>query len=252
MTHRKTFENIHKHLDTLPKPQRSLFSYLKIDRAASDEMILQALDRRRRWAQGFQSNPKYRAEATWIIRNHRTLRRLMVHHRDDYLQFLEEREQGLSRALLEMFIRGAMLNGTITAATEVAIIAQSRRLGLRDSVARALFERLLASSNIVRPEAVPDYYVTLGAQLGTPQAHLRMLFERRLRQARAIEDPDRYCATINDIHEAWRTLGEPLRRRLYDIHYRNAHPDLVEDVDDEMTMDVPKPAQVNVMTASAS
>jgi hypothetical protein len=78
---RRDFDQIEKFLGTVGKP--SLFEYYAVDPEADVPAVEEALKKKRGWAQGQQGNPKFRAEALWVIKNMALVRRALVDERHD-------------------------------------------------------------------------------------------------------------------------------------------------------------------------
>lgn len=76
-----------------------LFAWLGITWSASQHARSEALKKRRKWAQGQQSNPKHGSAARWVIRHQAELQRLLVDKPETYRLMLAEelRAQGEHR-----------------------------------------------------------------------------------------------------------------------------------------------------------
>ena len=68
-----------------------LFEYLELEGNWSTEEGLEAVKKRRRWAQGQRSNPKFKGQAIFVIKNS-TLFEEIIRAPDAYRQTLGERE----------------------------------------------------------------------------------------------------------------------------------------------------------------
>jgi hypothetical protein len=143
MSAQQAFTDIHRSLVQLGHDKASLFQYLGLSQEASVAETEAALNTRRQWAQGQQANPKFRAEATWLIRNHRVLHRLLLQHRVDYIRYLESHAQNAGLDSLELFMRGALLYGPPSPSIEAAILKEGERLGVDPDLARLHLRRLL-------------------------------------------------------------------------------------------------------------
>ena len=143
MSAQQAFTDIHRSLVQLGHDKASLFHYLGLSREASVADTEAALSAKRQWAQGQQANPKFRAEATWIIRNHRVLHRLLLQHRMEYIRYLESHAQNAGLDSLELFMRGALLYGPPSPSIEDAILQEGERLGVDPDLARLHLRRLL-------------------------------------------------------------------------------------------------------------
>ena len=105
-----------KEVDTLlgTVGKTSLFEYYEVDPHSEDDVLDQAVKKRRSWAQGQQANPKFRTEALWLIKHNALVRRVMVDHRGEYLREIEQRVQRQRLKELSTFIRGTLASGKLT------------------------------------------------------------------------------------------------------------------------------------------
>ena len=139
----------------------SLFSYYGVSPDAPGPVVEQAISARRRWAQGMQSNPKYRQEAVWIIRNNSRLKDLLLNNRAAYLGQLSEEKDEANLEFLSLFIRGTMFSGTFSPEAEEAIRRQAGQLGISNEILEERIQTLLAENGATRvggrsaPKATP-------------------------------------------------------------------------------------------------
>ncbi|MEL6349172.1 MAG: hypothetical protein AAFV53_39070 [Myxococcota bacterium] len=123
--------------------QRTLFDYFDVDQHATVDEIQNAIKKRRSWAQGQQSNPKYREEAMWVIKNKALVADVLITHRDAYLEHLHAISSAQSLKTLRLFIQGAIADKVLTAASEEAIIEQGLTMDLTIDQIRQTIEALL-------------------------------------------------------------------------------------------------------------
>ncbi|MCP4807942.1 MAG: hypothetical protein GY913_15725 [Proteobacteria bacterium] len=128
----------------------SLFSYYGVRPDAPGPVLEQAISERRRWAQGMQSNPKYRGEAVWLIRNNSRLKDLLINNRAAYLGQLSDEKDEANLEFLSLFIRGTMFSGTFSPEAEEAIRRQAEQLGITDDVLEERIELLLSENGASR------------------------------------------------------------------------------------------------------
>jgi hypothetical protein len=109
-----------------------LYAYLKLTDDADLAEVEAALKKRRRWAQGQQSNPKYRSEAVWLIKNLSTLHHVLLEQGADYRSHLDSARSAEALATLEPFILGALADGVLTAKAEAVLLARGMEMGLSE------------------------------------------------------------------------------------------------------------------------
>lgn len=107
-----------------------LFAYLKLDMSADKAAIEAALKQRRRWAQGQQSNPKYRTEAVWIIKNKSALHNVLLDNAAAYRSHLRSARASEALEGLTPYILGAIADGVLTQKAEAAILQRGQDQGL--------------------------------------------------------------------------------------------------------------------------
>ena len=147
------FEAIDRFLNEVGRD--TLYDYLELASGASDDELRQPLATRRRWAQAQQANPKFRAEAVWLIRNTGLLEQALLEEREAYTLHLDAGEDQKKLQLLSLFIRGTLFSGRFTKDAEEAIRRQAARIGISEQVLDARIEELLAQHGAVRAEDEP-------------------------------------------------------------------------------------------------
>jgi hypothetical protein len=103
-------------------------AYYGLPEDAEPEAVEAAIKKRRTWAQGQQANPKYRAEALFIIKSNNVLRRLLLEQRDEYAEHFGEANPRLAE--LNDFVRKQLSESGWNPPSEVVIRALGRRLQL--------------------------------------------------------------------------------------------------------------------------
>lgn len=232
----------------------SLFAYYDLGHDAPDAAVEATLKKRRAWAQGQQANPKYRAEALWLIKNNALLRRTLLQNRRDYVGHVANAQARQSLQKLEPFMRGTLAGGVLTSEAEQAILRQGQQLGLQESQVREALGRLVQEVGArrkgqpapERPKAAPkaakkpaspfkDYYGILGVPPDADRASLEAAHKQKYRSARNRRDKQAVSALYADLDEAWRVLTDPVRKASYDAQWRAAQagirsPDVSSDV----------------------
>lgn len=142
------FDDISQFLTSVGRD--SLFSYYGVRPDAPGPVLEQAISERRRWAQGMQSNPKYRGEAVWLIRNNGRLKELLLQNRAAYIGQLSDEKDEANLEFLSLFIRGTMFSGSFSPEAEEAIRRQAEQLGISDAVLQQRIELLLNENGATR------------------------------------------------------------------------------------------------------
>ncbi len=217
---------------------RSPMAYLGLDEEASDEEIEAALKKKRSWAQGQQANPKYRAEALFIIKFNAALRRLLIEERDAYeAHFLDGQTQAKLDEL-DKFIRGALSGGVLTPQIDAAIRVQGRSLEMADHVVEQRINAIANEQGTTRATdedvggaaATIDFYALLQVSPLANDTEIAEAYRERYRWARNLRDHDRSGKVLSALDDAWRILRDPERRKRYDQR-RGELEDVTEEVE---------------------
>lgn len=166
--------------------QPDLFRYYELPPEATTEERDAAVKRRRSWAQGQQSNPKYRAEALFVIKHNTQLRALFVDGGDAY--------------------RGTLATAAPTVAPPALLPPPP---GLADPDRPA-------APKVEPPAQDEDLYALLGI---APDAHpddVAAAWQTRWRDIRRALAPEAQGPALARLDRAWQTLGDPESRRRYD------------------------------------
>ncbi len=227
--------------------KESLFEYYKLGTGAPAEELAQAVRKRREWAQGQQSNPKYRDEALWLIKNNNLVRRVLLEFQADYAAVLNIRVDQKALDTLTLFVKGTLAAGVLTPEGESAILRQGRTLGLPKKRIQACVESLLADSGVSRSasplpsspcltDADPwaddftelsdflDHYAVLEIAPEATLEDIEAAHRRRYRWARSLSDKHRSSEIYAQLDAAWRVLKDPDRRAAFDVIYRMRNP----------------------------
>ena len=128
----------------------NLFQYLGLRLEATDDEARAAIKKRRSWAQGQQSNPKYRSEAIWVIKNISLIKQILLEERTTYVQQLRLEKHRSALRTLSVYILGAMAGGVLSNLAEKAIRERGVKLGLPETLINQQIERLLKDQNAHR------------------------------------------------------------------------------------------------------
>lgn len=213
--------------------QSSLLEYYGVSPATDPAEVENRIRTQRAWAQTQQANPKFRNTALWLIKNNNLVRRVLLDELPAYVRAVAEREKRHKFSMLGVFVRGVLSDGTMTANAEAAITRQGRELGLAsDEIARFLKDLGLERSEDadmmeeVSRDFPPieadfrDYYTLLKVSPDAPQDQVEAAYRERYRWARTLKDTYRAGELYRELDEAWRSLGDPEKRKAYDRKYR--------------------------------
>lgn len=206
--------------------QTSLLAYYGLDTNSTPEEREAAIKGRRAWAQGQQSNPKFKAEALFLIKQNATLRRVLLEAPEKYAQVLEgtgaaERLDGWKQRVREA-VRGKVL----TARVEAELRAEGARLELTDAAIQKMVDEILVEVGGTRSEddrdelsllAEIDLYAVLQVEPSASPADLETAYRTRYKWARNLNDIKRSQDELNQLDRAWRVLSDASRRAAYDV-----------------------------------
>ena len=221
---RRELDDIERFLTTVGHP--TLLAYYGLTESGTPEDREAAVKKRRAWAQGQQANPKFKAEALFLIKNNTTLKRLLVMDFDAYRQHFIDVASAKNVDELSQFIRGALANAVLTAQGEAAARHHGRALGLDDAVVGARIDELLNEMGAVRgdfeDDAIPgsaaavDYYAVLDVSPFATPAELELAYRAKYRWARNVKDLKRSGEVLSNLDDGWRILKDPAKRDRYD------------------------------------
>lgn len=198
-------EIIAEFLASVGKPD--LYAYYGLDPLAPADEVEATLKRRRSWAQGQQSNPKFRGEALFLIKQNALVRRTLLEDASDYR---------------------ASLDATPTTAPEpsaptptlAAPVASVEDLPELEEVPDPTEIADTSASEATRPEPVAsegeDLYAVLAAPRLADAEDLGIAYRDRLRYLRFTLPAARLSTELARLERAWRVLGSPARRARYD------------------------------------
>jgi hypothetical protein len=221
---RRDLEEIERFLSSVGRA--SLFVYYAVDPAAPLDVLEDAVKKRRTWAQGQQSNPKYKYEALFIIKSNALLRRVLLDNLDEYRDHVRDDTAGRNLDVLSLFIKGTLSSGTLSSQAEAAVLYQGRQLELSDVAVVRRLEELLLETGTVREPSEPDdvtaegtaidHYAVLGVATNAQTTAIEEAYRSRYRWARSLKDLKRSAEVLQALDDAWRMLSDPKRRMRYD------------------------------------
>lgn len=220
----RDLDDIRRFLTSVGKS--TLFEYFGVPTDSPDDEVQAALKKRRAWAQGQQSNPKYRQEALWVIKNMARCRRAMIDGRLEYLAAARSASQQKLVEVLDLFILGNLTDGVLSARGERAIAEQGEIQGLPDHVVEERIETLLVERGARREgEATAgpfvDHYGVLGVRPDAPLNDLERAYRDRYHAARQLADPREGERVYAELDAAWEVLRNPGTRARYDERRRD-------------------------------
>src|SRR5690606_23977212 len=185
-------------------------SDLGIDPSASADEARGALKKRRKYMQGMQSNPKYKAEALFLIKNFAALDAVLAEP-IGYLEAVRKQQESSHLPILEMTIRTVLKGGSLNHEQEEYLRRQALELGLALETFEDTLERLAAQAGVPRAqegqrsaargrdeEALPDenleitdHYGILGLSSNATRDVLYVAYQSRYRAGRALADRER-------------------------------------------------------------
>ncbi len=230
----------------------NLVEYLGLDAASADSAEVRAkLKDRRKYMQGMQSNPKYKAEAVFLIKNFRSLDKLLT-DLDGYLAAVRREVESENLPIVEMTIRTVLKGGQMGADQKDYLLKQAADLGVADDTFNEILRKLAADAGVPLPGEVPldkegehmrpnegdsdhgsrvdptniedDYYVLLGIHSNATRDDVYNAYRRRHEEARAMPDKGAATRLLIRLDRAWKVLGDPEKRRIYDLGRKRTGP----------------------------
>ncbi|TNE91651.1 MAG: methyltransferase domain-containing protein [Deltaproteobacteria bacterium] len=158
-----------------------LFEYLGLSKDASAEEAKTALQKKRRYMQGMQSNPKFKDSARFLIKNYRVLEEVLTDPRAHLAAAATAREEEKLPMLL-LAVEGVMADGRVSQQEEQFLRTSALSLGISlETYERVLTEEALKRNAFVETQAHTNAHLdnavsihTMGAEPNTgEQSKLR-------------------------------------------------------------------------------
>lgn len=170
----------------------NLHSYLEASPDALPEDLRARLTQRRKLMQGMQSNPKYKQEALFLIKNFGKLDALLSEPQD-HLADMERRSESTHLPVLEMTIRSALSGGSLSAEQVAFLEKNAVELGVSPSTFSEILARLAQQHAVTLPgetetDDESDHYGVLGLSATASRAQVRAAYEARNRAIAQISD----------------------------------------------------------------
>ncbi len=219
----RDLDELERFLASVGRP--TLFAYYELAANVPAEEADEAIRKRRGWAQGQQSNPRFKSEALFLIKNNGLLRRVLVDQIEAYREQVGHQRASRNLEVLTLFIRGTLTTGQLSVQAEAAILHQGRQLDLADAAVARRIEALLTETGAVRDlhdddltadTISVDHYAVLGLDTGATAAQIEQSYRARYRSARSLRDLRRSAEVLQALDDAWRVLRDPTRRARYE------------------------------------
>lgn len=210
-----------------------LLAYLGLDESADPAEIRIQLKARRKFMQGMQSNPKYKREALFLIKNFSSLNDVLA-DLPAYLGDARRRAESEHLPVIEMTMRGVLASGTVTDEQLAYLKRNASELGMSEQTFEELFERVSlefgVSSDAYTPRAaVPlgitpppdgspvDLYQLLGISASANEDDVRIAYHKRLEELDNTNNVVEQEAMRRRIEIARKVLENEAARRHYDL-----------------------------------
>jgi curved DNA-binding protein CbpA len=212
-----------------------LFAYYELSQECSAAEADEAVRKRRRWAQGQQSNPKYKSEALFVIKNNGFLSQLMTRDLEAYRTLVRSQSAANPLETFLLQLRRAVESGPVTAAVEAGLLQKGRELGLKDPVIQHHLS-LYTETTVREPGELSaedlsvDHYRVLEVSPDATDAEIDEAYRARYRKARNLKDTKQSADILMALDRAIGVLKKPEARRHYDDYRRR-----VQNYDDDTT-----------------
>ena len=204
--------------------QATLLTYYGVQPATSVDDVDALIKKRRAWAQGQQSNPKFKSEALFVIKQNALLRKALLEEPEEYRTHVNAGHVQRNLESLRLLINASLSAGAVQDGAEAAIRNQGRELGLPDVLVTQQIEAAMNAAGLrVAPGSEPtpapslvDFYEALDTPAQSSAEQLEQAYRARYRWARGLSDLTRSADMLNKLDQAWTVLRDPERRARYD------------------------------------
>jgi len=209
----------------------SLLDYLSLEGGiATPDEAREQLKARRKYLQGMQSNPKFKAEALSLIKSYATLDRVLS-DLEVYRKHLNLAQESENLPIVEMTIR-TMLRGGQASADQITFLeTQAKSLGVSGYTFRELLARLTIEANFapnplesIEPAYDEDFYQLLGVSPFASRDDVYNAYRQRHEEARALSDRGAATRLLVRLDKAWKILGDATQRNMYDMSRTRTGP----------------------------
>ncbi|MBN2799625.1 MAG: J domain-containing protein [Deltaproteobacteria bacterium] len=187
-----------------------LLTYLNLGDDASPDEVRGRLAQRRKQMQGMQSNPKYKQEALFLIKNFAKLD-LIATSPNEHLEDMRRRSESTHMPVLEMTILSALSGGSLSEEQEDFLLRNALELGVSESTFREVLGRLARAHGVNLPgDAVAaedaDHFKVLGLPKTAHRAQIRAAYEARSRALQQLSDRKKVLSAQARIDRAFAQL----------------------------------------------
>lgn len=204
-----------------------LLTYLKVDADADEEQARAKLKARRKRMQGMQGNPKYKAEALFLIKHFAALNGVLG-DLPAYRAAARRRAESEHLPILEMTIRGVLAGGGLTREQEEFLRHNAIQLGVSERTYEEILRRLCREAGvpmvgglptpppaIERGRAPVDLYQLLEIDASATPETIAAAYQRKRTEAevRGTASPD----LIRRLDIAKKVLTNTAARQHYDL-----------------------------------
>ena len=219
---RRELEELDRFLATVG--QTSLYAYYGVPEESDTSDVEAVIKKRRSWAQGQQSNPKFKVEALFLIKQNALIRKALTEEPEDYRAHTASSHAHRNVESFRVYIRGILSEGEFSPTVEKAVRNQGRELGLAEALVSQQIGEALAAAGLSRTtddETTPqpsmiDFYEALQAEPTSTLEQLEQAYRVRYRWARNLNDLALSAEMLNGLDQAWTVLRDPARRARYD------------------------------------
>ncbi|MBW1879839.1 MAG: DnaJ domain-containing protein [Deltaproteobacteria bacterium] len=246
--------------------QAHLVEYLGLEPGVLGAEARTSLKKRRKYMQGMQSNPKYKNEALFLIKNFAALDALLQSP-TEYLGAVSRRQESAHLPILEMTIRGVLKGGQLTQEQEDYLRRNALELGLSEQTFEDTITRLAAQAGIPLPDGgrgeaeeeagdpeLTDHYGILGVMPNSTRDEVYDAYRARYRAVRSLADREKAERLYKRLDRAWQVLSDPDSRETYNLSLLRTGPPARdrEDAEDLFETVRPVPTAPPVRTRESS
>lgn len=207
----KNLEVAHRFAELVGAP--NLMEYLGLDPSASGDEVRAKLKERRKYMQGMQSNPKYKTQALFLIKNFGALDSVLTNPLA-YLDDARRRQESEHLPVLEMTIKGVLKGGALNQDQVDFLGHQAKELGISEQTFQETLERVSAELGVAAPlpelsedEKSSNHYAVLGVRSQVGRDIIYNAYRDVYRQAKNTPEPAAARHMMEAADQAWKVLS---------------------------------------------
>jgi len=210
-----------------------LLAYLGLPDDASPEAAQKKFKARRKYMQGMQSNPKYKTEAIFLIKNFGALSKVLESP-IPYIKDANRRAESQHLPVLEMTIKGVLAGGSLTHEQEDYLRRNAVELGVSEATFEDVLARLCADAGVDRASAAitispeelknVDFYHLLSVPRHASRDEIYAQYRGRKEECKTITDPKQRESLRTKVEKAWKVLSDEASRQQYDLSWTRTGP----------------------------